>query len=211
MLRSRTTRIVVSLLLGFLLLLPLYQLPALGAAAYTVVAGDTLWKISVRYQVGIDEILRANPQIKNPDWIYVGQVLQIPTDSSTGSSFEQQVLDLTNAERVKAGLAPLRWNWELARVARFKSQDMRDRNYFSHNSPTYGSPFTIMKNFGIKYTAAGENIAAGYTSAQAVVRGWMNSPGHRQNILNPNFNQIGVGYAAGGSYRHYWTQMFIRG
>ncbi|MDH7478778.1 MAG: CAP domain-containing protein [Syntrophomonadaceae bacterium] len=211
MLRNRMTRIAVSLFLGFFLLLPLAQLPALGATTYTVVAGDTLWKISVRYQVGIDEILQANPQIKNPDWIYVGQVLQLPANPPAGSSFEQQVFELTNAERVKAGLAPLRWNWELARVARFKSQDMRDRSYFSHNSPTYGSLFTMMKNFGIKYSAAGENIAAGYSSAQAVVQGWMNSSGHRQNILNPNFNQIGIGYAAGGSYRHYWTQMFIRG
>ena len=126
------------------------------------------------------------------------------------SAFEQQVVDLTNAERAKAGLSPLKLNVELSRVARIKSEDMRDKNYFDHNSPTYGSPFDMMRKFGISYTAAGENIAAGQTSPQAVVTGWMNSPGHRQNILNSNYTEIGVGYAAGGSYRHYWTQEFIR-
>lgn len=131
-------------------------------------------------------------------------------NNSSISAFEQQVVDLTNAERAKAGLAPLKLNVELSRVARIKSEDMRDKNYFDHNSPTYGSPFDMMRKFGISFTAAGENIAAGQTSPQAVVTGWMNSPGHRQNILNPNYTEIGVGYAAGGSYRHYWTQEFIR-
>ena len=133
-------------------------------------------------------------------------------DQSTTSisAFEQQVLDLTNAERTKAGLSPLKLNTELSNVARVKSQDMRDNKYFDHNSPTYGSPFDMMQKFGIKFTAAGENIAAGQTTPQAVVTGWMNSPGHRQNILNANYTEIGVGYAAGGSYGHYWTQEFIR-
>lgn len=216
MLRNRATRILVSLLLGLALLLPL-SLPASAATSYTVVPGDTLWKISAKFQVSINEIVKANPQLQNPDWIYVGQVLQIPdrstptTPPNSVSTFEKRVLDLTNAERAKAGLAPLKLNAELSRVARFKSQDMRDRNYFSHTSPTYGSPFTMMRNFGIRFTAAGENIAAGYTTPESVVKGWMNSPGHRQNIMNPSYNKLGVGYAAGGSYRHYWTQMFIRG
>jgi len=87
--------------------------------------------------------------------------------------------------------------------------DMRDKNYFSHQSPTYGSPFSMMKNFGISYRTAGENIAAGQQTPQEVVTAWMNSPGHRANILNKSFTHIGVGYAKGGSYGHYWTQMFI--
>ncbi len=130
--------------------------------------------------------------------------------NSSISAFEQQVVDLTNAERSKAGLAPLKLNVELSRMARIKSEDMRDKNYFDHNSPTYGSPFDMMRKFGISFTAAGENIAAGQKTPQAVVTGWMNSPGHRQNILNANYTEIGVGYAAGGSYGHYWTQEFIR-
>ncbi|MPN28838.1 hypothetical protein SDC9_176283 [bioreactor metagenome] len=83
---------------------------------------------------------------------------------------------------------------------------MHDKRYFAHQSPTYGSPFDMMKQFGISYRAAGENIAMGYSSAAAVVEGWMNSPGHRANILNASFTHIGVGYYAEG---HYWTQMFI--
>ena len=97
-------------------------------------------------------------------------------------------------------------NWELSRVARYKSQDMKDKKYFSHTSPTYGSPFDMMKSFGISYKTAGENIAYGYSTPEAVVKGWMNSEGHRKNILNPSFTQIGVGYVASGNY---WTQMFI--
>ena len=96
-------------------------------------------------------------------------------------------------------------DWQLSRVARYKSQDMRDRGYFSHNSPTYGSPFQMMKSFGISYRTAGENIAKGYKSPAEVVVGWMNSSGHRANILNPSFTHIGVGFEKDGNY---WTQMF---
>ena len=83
---------------------------------------------------------------------------------------------------------------------------MKNLGYFSHTSPTYGSPFDMMKNFGISYRSAGENIAKGYATPEAVVKGWMNSPGHRANILNKSFTHIGVGYVENGSY---WTQMFI--
>ena len=183
---------------------------ALGANAatttHTVVKGDTMWKIAVKYQVGTSEIISANPQVKNPDLIYPGNVLNIPTVASTVTSYESEVVRLVNIEREKNGLKPLTMNWELSRVARYKSQDMLDKGYFSHTSPTYGSPFNMMKNFGISYRTAGENIAKGYATPQAVVTGWMNSSGHRANILNSSFTQIGVGYVAKGNY---WTQMFI--
>ncbi|RHW41536.1 LysM peptidoglycan-binding domain-containing protein [Neobacillus notoginsengisoli] len=198
---------------GFLFILLLVVtfivLPTISHAQtiHTVVRGDTLWKISVRYHVGLTEIIRANPQFKNPNLIYPGQKVTIPSIGE--KSVEQQVISLTNQERAKHGLKPLTHDWELSRVARYKSMDMRDKSYFSHTSPTYGSPFTMMKNFGIAYRSAGENIAAGQTSAAEVVRAWMNSPGHRANILNQGYTRIGVGYAAGGSQRHYWTQMFI--
>jgi uncharacterized YkwD family protein/spore coat assembly protein SafA len=175
---------------------------------YTVQPGDSLWKIAVRYQVGISEIISANPQFRNPNLIYPGNKVNIPNYDAT-KSIESQVVQLTNQERAKNGLKALTQDWELSRVARYKSMDMRDKNYFSHTSPTYGSPFTMMKNFGITYRSAGENIAAGQTTAQEVVRAWMNSPGHRANILSGNYTHIGVGYAQGGSQRHYWTQMFI--
>jgi len=176
---------------------------------YTVKSGDTLWLISLKYQVGLQEIIAANPQIKNPDLIYPGDKVYVPL-FSTIKRIEQEVIRLVNIERANRGLKPLAHNWELSRVARFKSMDMRDRAYFSHQSPTYGSPFEMIRNFGLSYTAAGENIAAGQRTAAAVVEAWMNSQGHRENILNATYTQIGVGYASGGSMGHYWTQMFIR-
>lgn len=173
---------------------------------HTVVKGDTLWKIAVRYEVGLGEIKSANTQIKNYDLIYPGQVINIPTTDSSVLNFEREVVRLVNVERAKAGLKSLTHDWELSRVARIKSQDMKENRYFSHTSPTYGSPFQMMKNFGIKYRSAGENIARGQATPQAVVNAWMNSSGHRANILNPSFTHIGVGYVADGKY---WTQMFV--
>ncbi|MCG4586576.1 CAP domain-containing protein, partial [Anaerosalibacter bizertensis] len=126
---------------------------------------------------------------------------------TSANAEELKVVELVNIERKKAGLSPLSYNEELSKVARIKSQDMADKNYFSHNSPTYKDPFTMMKNFGIKYGQAGENIAKGYLSAESVMNGWMNSSGHRANILNSNFKKIGVGYVNKGGTT-YWTQMF---
>lgn len=176
---------------------------------YIVKKGDSLWKIAVRYQVGISEIIAANPQFKNPDLIYPGDKVYVPL-FSTIKAIEKEVIRLTNVERQKAGLPAYAHNWELSRVARYKSQDMANKGYFSHTSPTYGSPFQMMKSFRINYRAAGENIAMGQRTAQAVVQGWMNSSGHRANILSRNFTHIGVGYAKNSKGTIYWTQMFIR-
>ncbi len=175
---------------------------------YKVKAGDSLWKICVKYQIGCSEILQINPQISNPDLIYPGQLVKVP-DMSQIKSFENEVVRLVNVERSKQGLAPLKSNWQLSRVARYKSQDMINNNYFSHTSPTFGDPFKMIKDFGINYRTAGENIAYGQNSAQEVMNGWMNSQGHRSNILNSKFSQIGVGLAIDQSGRKYWTQMFI--
>ncbi|EJR24735.1 TPA: CAP domain-containing protein [Bacillus thuringiensis] len=122
------------------------------------------------------------------------------------SEFEQRVVELTNAERAKQGLPALKVDTELSKVARIKSEDMQKNNYFDHNSPTYGSPFDMMKKFGISYTSAGENIAQGQRTPEEVVQAWMNSAGHRANILNNGFTHIGVGYVESGNY---WTQQFI--
>ena len=181
---------------------------AAAASTYSVQSGDSLWKIAVKYQVGLSEIIAANSQIKNPALIYPGQKISIP-DLSAQKSVESEVLRLTNIERQKAGVQPLKMDWQLQRVARIKSEDMRDKNYFDHQSPTYGSPFDMMKAFDVNYSAAGENIAAGQTSAAQVVNSWMNSPGHRENMLKADFDYIGVGYCTGGSMRVYWTQQFI--
>ena len=173
---------------------------------YTVVEGDSMWKIAVKHEVGLSEIKSANPHIANPELIYPGQVLNIPKTDATVLNYENEVIRLVNEIRVKNGLSPLTADWELSRVARYKSQDMKDNNYFSHTSPIYGSPFTMMKNFGISYRSAAENIARGQKTPQAVVNGWMNSSGHRANILNATYKKIGVGYVPSGNY---WTQMFI--
>lgn len=181
--------------------------PANAASlSHTVVKGDTMWKIASNYQVGTSEIIQANPQVSNPELIYPGQVLCIPQLDSSVASYEHEVVRLVNEIRQQNGLKPLTENWELSRVARYKSQDMLDNRYFSHTSPTYGSPFQMIKAFGLSYRTAGENIAKGYASPQAVVNGWMNSSGHRANILNVSYTQIGIGYVAQGNY---WTQMFV--
>lgn len=176
---------------------------------YTVKSGDTLWKISKRFQVGLSELIETNPQIENPDLIYPGEKIKIPKIPHI-KNFEREVIRLTNNERTQRGLQPLKANWQLSRVARYKARDMRDKGYFSHNSPTYGSPFDMMKQFNISYSYAGENIAMGQPTPRAVVDAWMKSPGHRRNILNPHYTQIGVGFAKGGSGRYYWSQMFIK-
>ncbi|MGI2789582.1 CAP domain-containing protein [Bacillus cytotoxicus] len=133
---------------------------------------------------------------------------QKPAEEKKGSlsEFEQRVVKLTNAERAKHGLSALQVDNELSKVARAKSEDMQKNNYFDHNSPTYGSPFDMMKRFGISYKSAGENIAQGQRTPEEVVQAWMNSEGHRANILNSSFTHIGVGHVENGNY---WTQQFI--
>lgn len=176
---------------------------------YTVVPGDTLWKIAVRNQIKLNEVISANPQIKNPDLIYPGQKITVP-DINHITTLENEVIRLVNSERAKNGLPALKANWQVSRVARYKSQDMIDRNYFSHTSPTYGSPFRMLESFGISFTAAGENIAMGQRTPAEVMNAWMNSPGHRNNILSSSFTEIGVGLAKSINGRYYWTQMFIK-
>ena len=129
-----------------------------------------------------------------------------PESSDGVHAYERQVVDLVNVQRARSGLQPLTLDADLCRFARVKSQDMHDNRYFDHNSPTYGSPFDMMRSFGITYASAGENIAMGYSTPEAVVSAWMNSDGHRANILSTKFALLGVGYVADGGY---WTQWFI--
>ena len=173
---------------------------------HTVVRGDTMWKLAVQYQVGTGEIIAANPQVEDPNLIYPGQVLNIPQVADAVLRYESEVIRLVNQHRAQNGLKPLTANWELSRIARYKSEDMANQGYFSHTSPTYGTPFQMIRSFGLSYRSAGENIAYGQRTPAAVVDAWMNSSGHRANILSASYTQIGVGYCASG---HYWTQMFI--
>jgi uncharacterized YkwD family protein len=136
---------------------------------------------------------------------------QTPVTSTTTQGLtadEKQMLDLVNQERAKQGIAPLKINMELQKVARLKAKDMIEKNYFSHQSPTYGSPFDMMNRFGISYRTAGENIA-GNSSVQGAHTSLMNSDGHRRNILNPSFKEVGIGIVDGGPYGKMFVQMFI--
>ncbi|MGB9866824.1 MAG: CAP domain-containing protein [Bacillota bacterium] len=121
---------------------------------------------------------------------------------------ESAMLQLINKERQKAGLQPLSVDSRLVELARKKSQDMVDKGYFSHQSPTYGSPFDMMRAAGVTYKVAGENIA-GAPTVETAHTALMNSPGHRSNILNPGFTRVGIGIVDGGPYGKTFTQMFI--
>lgn len=131
-----------------------------------------------------------------------GQVQEGAMDNNL-SEFEQQVLDLVNQERSKTGLGSLSRSEELSKVAMVKAQDMYNNNYFDHHSPTHGSPFDMMKEFGITYNTAGENIAKGQTTPTQVMKDWMNSPGHKANILNNSYTHIGIAF-----YNNTWVQVF---
>lgn len=125
------------------------------------------------------------------------------------STYAKQVLDLVNMERSKKGLSPLTLDASLNAVALAHSKDMANRNYFSHSSPEGKRMSDRLKAAGISYSAAGENIAAGQKTPEQVVKSWMNSEGHRKNILNASFKKMGLGYyKVQGGYGTYWTQVF---
>lgn len=138
-----------------------------------------------------------------------GKPTQSPVEEGISlDAYKKEVLRLVNIERAKEGLGALSMDSALSKVAQLKSQDMINNNYFAHNSPVYGTPFEMMKSHGITYRIAGENIAMGHSTPQEVVRGWMNSAGHRKNIMNTRFTNLGMGIAQAKSGRIYWTQMF---
>lgn len=193
---------------------------------------DSMWKIAKRYNVSFQELLKLNKHYVNQDLIHPNDKIELPSGStgagtSTGShedDIESQthsipehgisdmahaILLLVNNERSKQGLNKLTLSDTLTPIATLKSKDMADKNYFSHTSPTYGSPFEMLQKYGVSYKSAGENIAAGQKTANEVMNSWMNSSGHRANILNSKYTELGVGYYVGGSYGTYWTQMFI--
>lgn len=167
-------------------------------------------KQSTSQPVQIKVVKKATPVTSQQPAVKQPQASQQPNQTNQSayklSAYEQKVVDLTNQQRVKNGLPALKVDLSLSKVAREKSSDMQKNNYFSHTSPSYGSPFDMMKKFGITYKTAGENIAKGQRSPEEVVNAWMNSAGHRQNILSSSFTHIGVGHVANGNY---WTQQFI--
>ncbi|MFJ7953599.1 CAP domain-containing protein [Lysinibacillus sp. NPDC096418] len=200
---------LIAICVTFLLAAPIQM----ASAAASTSSGDTTVKQTSTYKQGQNKWSSKKWPSKKPTTnnSQNNNSSTTPSQPSTNATdvnaFEQEVVKLTNAERTKAGLAPFQTDSKLMAAAREKSQDMQSKNYFSHTSPTFGSPFDRMKALGISYKAAGENIAKGQRTPQEVVQAWMDSPGHRANILNTNFTHIGVGYVKTGNY---WTQQFIK-
>lgn len=167
-------------------------------------------KEPVKETPAVQEPTVQKPVVQQPAPTVKEPVMQKPTtevkEEVKVTSEIQQVVNLTNQERAKAGLKALQIDTKLTQSAQAKSQDMKNKNYFSHTSPTYGSPFDQMKSMGITYKSAAENIAMGQRNAAEVVDAWMKSPGHKANIMNGSFTHIGVGLSDSG---YYWTQQFI--
>jgi uncharacterized YkwD family protein len=178
---------------------------------YTVKSGGSLSSVSKITGIHLDDLKSYNPHIKSYSWLSKGTKVYLP-DVARSLYIQNEVIRLVNIERRKAGVKPLALDDQLGKVARIKSQDMASTPYFSHTSPRYGSAAKMVSSFGLKWRMTGENIASGYTTPAGVVKGWMNSPGHKRNMLSPRYNLIGVGVAA--SYkkngRLYWTQEFIQ-
>jgi uncharacterized protein YkwD len=135
-----------------------------------------------------------------------------PDPSSALSAFEQQIVDLTNAERLKAGLSPLTVSAKLLSAARLHAGNMAQLNIMSHELPVPGAetPTDRAQRVGYSFAALGENIAYNYADATAVVAAWMNSPGHRANILNADYTEIGVGIGRNSLGEPYYSQEFGR-
>lgn len=194
--------------------------------------GDSMWKIAKEYHVLFHELLKLNKHYPNQDLIHPGDKIEIPDGSagegttnnsesdniesgnnesveSNSSDEANQVLQLVNKERSKQGLKSLTLSKELTSIANTKAKDMAVNRYFDHRSPTYGTPFEMLQKFGVKYKSAGENIAAGQKTPAQVMESWMNSSGHRANILNKSYTELGVGFYQGGSYDTYWVQLFV--
>lgn len=204
---------------SFILPGQIINIPTSDSSTYIVKRGDTMWSIASKYGININDLIKLNPQIKNPAVVFPGQIIkisepnsgvQIPGSSDNIRDLANEVVRLVNIERANANVPALSQNNELSNVATTKSKDFINNNYFSHNSPKYGSPFEMLKTFGIPFTAAAENIASGQGTASDVMNSWMNSSGHRANILNPTYNQIGVGVARDRDGKLFLTQLFVK-
>ncbi len=212
--RRKVQLVVCLLLLG--VFLGCLSFPALGATRVVYYRGclNDSFLMQIFQQVfprDVIKIIRTNPRLQpqsQPQPQPEPQPKPEPQPDLRGlTQDERAMFSLVNQERRRAGLDPLVIDYQLVRLARLKSQDMVDKGYFGHYSPTYGSPFNMMRNAGVKYRYAGENLAGASTVATAH-RALMNSPGHRANILNPKFSRIGIGVVSGGPYGKMFTQMF---
>ncbi|MDF2657936.1 MAG: hypothetical protein K0Q94_727 [Paenibacillus sp.] len=177
-----------------------YGLPVTGAV-------DDKTLESILYAYANAKIVKRPPPSKQPTPAPAPAPSPKPPESGVRAE-ESQMIDHVNAARKAAGLQPFAADSKLSEVARLKSKDMIDHDYFSHQSPTYGSPFEMMQKFHITYSTAGENIACNQ-SVEAAHEALMNSPGHRENLMNASFTRIGIGIVDGGPCGKMFTQLFI--
>ena len=130
----------------------------------------------------------------------------VPDTDTENASFVRQVVNLVNQERAKAGLSPVTADTSIQAAAQVRAKEIEKS--FSHTRPDGSSFSTALTQQGVTYRGSGENIAWGQKTPEQVMNGWMNSDGHRANILNKNFTKIGVGYHQNASGTNYWTQLF---
>ncbi len=142
--------------------------------------------------------------------VQISSAQRISQGLRSNTSFEGELLKLTNIERQKVGLAPLRLSSRLTRSAQSHASDMAKNNYFSHTGRNGSTISNRATATGYNFSFLGENIAAGRATPEGTIRQWMNSPGHRANILKREFTEIGFGYANSPSsrYQNYWVQVF---
>jgi spore coat assembly protein SafA len=177
--------------------------------------GDTLWKIAKLHQISLEQIIRSNRQLENPNIIFPGQVIAIPTAEGNKrhndrlNKEEERLADLLNRKRNQFGMKPLMIDDALSKAAKLKSADMIKNKYISHHSPIYGSPSSMLIKLNISYRIVKESIGAGHQSAELVISSWLHSNANRENILNNRATKMGIGYVKGGQYGHYWTVLIV--
>lgn len=170
-------------------------------AAIESMGYDVSWD-SKNYKVSIKTNATIKPKPNKNQYVVYG-------DSNQIVKMDLDLFYLTNAERISRGIKPLAYDVENSKVARLKSKDMHNKKYFLHTSPTYGTPFEMLDKYKVDYQYAGENLAAGFSTAKEAVNAWMNSAGHKENLLRPEFERVGFGYFKGpDEYKHYYTQIF---
>ncbi|HEY9863507.1 MAG TPA: CAP domain-containing protein [Candidatus Obscuribacterales bacterium] len=190
--------------------LGLVQVQAVGSNQTRLVVSATNEEIAL-----LDGIVPSNLRDSN----FIGQGFTLNTDNvlPPTSGFVQQVLDLTNEFRSQNGLPPLTLNTQLNATAQEQSQDMAQEDFFDHIGLDGSTPASRAQDQGYTFSFIGENIGVGYQTPGEVVQGWIDSPGHRENLLNPNYEEIGIGYfylendTGFENWNHYWTQVFGTG
>lgn len=137
-------------------------------------------------------------------------VFMICIVGAKGAEYQDVILKIINESRVENGMKPLRVNEKLNDIAIVKAKDMAEEGNLSHTSKKYGITFNLIKEEGIKYSAAAENIARGHDTPEFVAHRWLKSKGHRENILNSEYEETGIGLAQDRDGKNYWVQLFIK-